>query len=129
MSTPPKPGTVGWIDITVDDAVNLREFYSAVVGWKAQGCDMGGYEDYSMLPAQDDSPVAGICHARGTNAGLPSAWLIYIVVADLEASLETVKARGGAVLHGPKGNDQYGRTAVIRDPAGAVCALWQAGTS
>lgn len=128
-TTTPRPGTIGWIDIAVDDAVSLRDFYAAVVGWRAEGCDMGGYEDFNMIPGPDGSPVAGICHARGSNAGLPGAWMIYIVVADLDASLEAAKARGGEVIHGPRGNDQYGRSAVIRDPAGAVCALWQAGTS
>jgi predicted enzyme related to lactoylglutathione lyase len=36
-----------------------------------------------------------------------------------------VKARGGAVLKGPAQAGPSGRFAVIRDPAGAVAALFQ----
>lgn len=49
---------------------------------------MGGYSDFNMMPEGPDMPVAGICHARGTNAALPPQWLRYIVVADLDASVQ-----------------------------------------
>ena len=26
-------GKIGWIDMTVDDAEGVRDFYTAVVGW------------------------------------------------------------------------------------------------
>ena len=29
-------GKIGWIDITVDDAEGLRDFYAKVTGWKAE---------------------------------------------------------------------------------------------
>ena len=35
-------GTIGWMDITVADAVGLRDLYASVVGWEPQGVDMGG---------------------------------------------------------------------------------------
>ncbi len=35
-----------------------------------------------MHPPGDSQPVAGICHARGGNTGLPPLWLIYITVDD-----------------------------------------------
>ncbi len=123
---PPRIGTIGWIDLTVRDAGRLRDFYSDVVGWSAVPVDMGGYEDYTMVPAHSSDPAAGICHARGPNASLPSQWLIYIVVGDLEQSLAAVIRGGGRVLVEPKELGPMGRYAVIEDPAGAVCALYQA---
>jgi predicted enzyme related to lactoylglutathione lyase len=33
MSEKPKPGTIGWMDLTVKDASKLRDFYAQVVGW------------------------------------------------------------------------------------------------
>ena len=69
--------------------------------------------------------MTGICHARGCNADLPAQWLIYIHVADVEASLTECSRRGGIVVAGPK-DLGGGRFAVIRDPAGAVAALYQA---
>ena len=118
-------GHVMWADLTVAKADAVRDFYKAVVGWKATPVDMGGYADYSMTPARRRKPVAGICHARGTNAKLPPHWLIYITVADLAKSLRSCRARGGKVLVGPKGTAPHSRYAVIQDPAGAVAALVQ----
>lgn len=117
-------GKIGWVDLTVPEAGALRDFYGAVVGWRSEGVEMGGYEDYCMLPAEGGA-VAGVCHARGANAGLPAQWLIYVTVADLEESLRQCRARGGTVLREPRGLGGQGRFAVIRDPAGAVCALFQ----
>lgn len=41
-------GKIGWVDITVDDAKGLRDFYANVVGWKPEDVSMGEYCDFSM---------------------------------------------------------------------------------
>ena len=123
-SAPTKAGSVTWFDLTVPAAKATRDFYRAVVGWKAMGADMGGYEDYAMCPPGAAEPVAGICHARGTNADLPPQWLLYINVKNLTRSLTSCRARGGKVIAGPR-ELMGGRFAVIQDPAGAVVALFQ----
>ena len=84
---------------------------------------MQGYADYSMMLPETGEPAAGICHARGVNEGIPPQWLIYIQVADLDASMEACRAGGGAIVHGPRDMGSYGHMCVIRDPAGAVAAL------
>lgn len=117
-------GKIGWVDLTVGDAEEVSAFYRDVVGWKIEGVEMGGYQDYCMLPAEGGA-VAGVCHARGTNEGIPAQWLIYITVADLEQSLERCRALGGEVVRAARGLGGMGRFAVVRDPAGAVCALFQ----
>jgi predicted enzyme related to lactoylglutathione lyase len=118
-------GSIQWRDLTVPAADDVRDFYEAVVGWTSDPLDMGGYSDYCMKN-EEGEVVAGVCHARGVNAGLPAVWLMYITVADLDASMEQVMARGGKVLAGPKtmGPNRY---CVIQDPAGAVAALYQPG--
>jgi uncharacterized protein len=119
-----KVGTIGWIDLTVPDAAKVKDFYAAVVGWTTSEVPMGAYSDYCMHPTGGD-PVAGVCHASGPNAGLPAAWLIYVTVADLTSSLANCKKLGGEVLTPVRDMGSYGTMAVIRDPAGAVCALVQ----
>jgi predicted enzyme related to lactoylglutathione lyase len=122
MSQPPGVGTIGWIDLTVPYAEEIREFYRAVVGWSTSDVKMGEYRDYCMHTTPDAPPVAGICHARGENADLPPQWLMYITVADLEASAAKCRELGGKVLAGPRSVGE-GRICVIQDPAGAVVAL------
>jgi hypothetical protein len=124
MDVTPKMGTVGWIDLTVADATAVRDFYSQVMGWAPSPVPMGGYDDYTMVAPGTGEPAAGICHARGSNADLPPQWLIYITVADVDASASRCVELGGKVLAGPRGMGSYGRYCVIQDPAGAVAALF-----
>ena len=118
-------GTIGWTDLTVDNAEEIRSFYSEVVGWKALPVDMGGYNDFTMTPPATGEAVAGVCHARGGNTGLPTQWLMYVTVEDIEASARRCEELGGKILSGPSGSQQTERTCVIQDPAGAVLALYQ----
>ena len=120
--TPPM-GTIGWCDVTVADAGTLRTFYESVAGWTATPLDMGGYDDY-VMQAPDGSPVAGVCHARGANAGLPPQWIPYVTVPDVAAALQRCTELGGTVVAPPR-KAGPGSFAVIRDPAGAVVALYQ----
>ena len=121
----PEIGSIVWTDLTVADADVVRGFYAAVVGWKPEAVGMGDYSDYTMCAPGSGTGVAGVCHARGLNAGLPAQWLVYIVVDDVDAAAARCEAKGGRVLVAPK-RLGGGRYCVIQDPAGAVCALSQA---
>jgi predicted enzyme related to lactoylglutathione lyase len=120
----PEPGSVGWFDLTVDKADEIRDFYGEVAGWKADPVDMKGYRDYAMTTPEGHA-VAGICHARGVNADLPPRWLIYITVTDLDRSTARCLELGGTVLAPPRSLAGHGRMCVIEDPAGAVAALFE----
>jgi predicted enzyme related to lactoylglutathione lyase len=120
----PVLGSIGWTDLTVVDAESVRDFYAAVVGWNVEPVDLEGYQDFTMIAPDTGDAVAGVCHARGPNADLPAQWLVYITVADVDTSVERCQELGGQVVAGPKGL-AGGRFAVIQDPAGAVCALYE----
>lgn len=125
MAEQSQVGRAGWMDLTVEDAPAVRDFYAAVVGWKPEPVSMGDYSDFNMVLPESGEPVAGVCHARGSNAGLPPVWLVYWVVADLDASVEACRQAGGEVVAGPRGMGGQGRYAVLRDPAGACFALYE----
>jgi predicted enzyme related to lactoylglutathione lyase len=114
----PAVGAIIWTDLTVPDAAVVRDFYAGVVGWTAHEHPMDGYSDY-LMATEDGDPVSGICYRRGPNADAPPVWLIYVRVADLDASLAAVVAGGGTVLDEPRQG-----FAVITDPAGASLALF-----
>ena len=127
-----KLGTVTWVDLTVADAPEIRDFYEAVVGWTPRELDMGDYADFEMLPPGSDEAIgsapavapkaaAGICHARGGNANLPPQWIIYVPVKDLERSLYMCQRLGGRIVH--RLSAHY---VLIQDPAGAVMMIYQA---
>lgn len=121
----PEVGTIGWTDLTISNAEEIRDFYGRVVGWKPQPLSMGQYDDYVMNTPETETSIAGICHARGGNAGLPPQWLIYITVANIDESIAICKSMGGKILAEAKNYSDMGRYCVIQDPAGAVCALFE----
>jgi predicted enzyme related to lactoylglutathione lyase len=115
-----KLGTVQWVDLTVPDAPRVRDFYKAVVGWEPSGVDMGGYDDFNMMPPGSDKPACGVCNARGNNANLPAQWLIYVPVANLADSIAACERLGGKVVN------RHSKTmCVIQDPAGAVMMIYE----
>lgn len=125
----PQVGTIGWTDLTVPEAGKVRDFYQAVVGWEPSPVDMGGYSDFNMISPATGKPAAGVCHARGVNADLPPVWLNYIVVEDADASAAECVRLGGEIVSGPKGLGAEARYCVIRDPAGALVALYSTKSS
>lgn len=119
----PKPalGVVAWRDLTVPDAEPIARFYAEVAGWTVRPHPMGDYADFDMLSA-DGEVAAGVCHARGGNAGVPAQWLIYITVEDVDRSAARCRELGGRVVDGPRAMGRH-RFCVVQDPAGAVAAL------
>ncbi len=113
-----------WMDLTVPQASELRDFYSNVMGWQAEPVDMDGYQDYVMR--DDRGTVGGICHARGPNTGIPPVWLSYFRVDNLEATLKSCELHGGRIVRAPVTCGTEMRFAVVQDPAGAVLALFEA---
>ncbi|NDJ75764.1 MAG: VOC family protein [Chloroflexi bacterium] len=118
-----KLGKIAWVDLTVENADQVRDFYQAVAGWSPQPVEMDGYADYTMLTGAGEA-AAGVCHARGVNAAMPPQWMVYISVADLDESLAACQRLGGQVVVPIRG-EAGSRFAVIQDPAGAVCALYE----
>jgi len=115
-------GKFMWADLTVDDAIAVRDFYCKVAGWTYEGLSMGEYEDF-MMKNKNGDVVGGICFRKGSNANIPPVWVNYITVESVEAGIAQVNANGGTVLDGSRkmGEDHY---ALIKDPAGAVFALY-----
>ncbi len=111
-----------WIDITVDDATGLADFYKRVMGWTCDTVDMGEYQDYVMLNCEGE-PMGGICHKRGSNAELPSGWIPYFVVSDLDNALVEVHQCGGT-QYGDVRHHGKAAFAIIKDISGSHCALY-----
>ena len=123
----PEVGSLGWFDLTVPNAEEVKDFYSKVVGWKYEPVPMANneYHDYNMKAPESGMTVTGICHTRGVNADLPAQWMLYINVNDLNQSINECKTSGGKIIAGPKDMGKFGKYCVIKDPAGAVCALFE----
>lgn len=121
-------GRIMWLDLTVPNAPETRDFYTQVIGWSVYEVAIedadGRYSDYAML-GPDGSGLAGICHARGPNADLPPVWMIYLSVGDIAESLRRVGEEGGKVLKVVRNDDGSYMYAAVQDPVGVYFGLMQ----
>ncbi len=56
---------------------------------------------------------------------MPSNWLPYFVVESANAAVAKAGELGAVVLMGPVDMPNEGRIAAVRDPQGAVFAVWE----
>ena len=59
-------------------------------------------------------------------AQVPSYWMPYFQVADLDASTDKAKSLGASVMVGPNAIPDGGRFVILQDPQKAVFAMYQA---
>jgi predicted enzyme related to lactoylglutathione lyase len=119
-------GSIVSADLTVPNADAVRDFYREVIGWEVENMtmrdDAGEYNDYIMKDGAGNWS-GGVCHKRGQNSDLPSQWIVYINVADVDQSAEACERLGGKVLKLAKNDDGPAQYALLEDPAGAVIAV------
>jgi predicted enzyme related to lactoylglutathione lyase len=115
--------TVGHVEVLSDDPAPLREFYSAVFGWKVGpvATDDPEQMEYAMVEIEDGEGAltAGI-GKRGAGF-LPVTF--YLRVDDLQATLDSVAARGGRTVTQPLKVGPVTTIARFADPAGNVLGL------
>jgi len=116
------PGTFCWVDLGTTDAAAAKTFYTQLFGWDAVDVPAGDMGIYTMLQKNGHDVCA--LYAM-TTPGVPSAWLSYVSVDQVEAIAEQVTALGGTVMQPPCNVMESGRMALIQDPEGAVFALWE----
>jgi uncharacterized protein len=114
-------GTFCWVDLGTADVAGARAFYAGMFGWEMAEvpADRGAYT-MCRLRGRD---VAGI---RELGGGEGAGWSSSITVDDVDRAVARARELGAAVLAEPFEVRDAGRTAVLRDPSGAVVSLWQA---
>jgi predicted enzyme related to lactoylglutathione lyase len=115
------PGTFTWTELSSRDTAAAARFYPEVFGWTAETSDGGGmqYTEFKL----GDSSVAGMMEMNPmVPAEVPSYWMPYFAVVDVDKSAGEATALGAEALL-PPSDFPGGRFAVIRDPQGATFGL------
>jgi len=111
-------GKICYIQIPATDIVVSAAFYKRVFGWNVRQRGDGA-------TAFDDTTgqVSG-AWVLGRPPTTEPGFLIYIMVDNVAATMESVIAAGGAIVQ-PIGGDAPEITARFRDPAGNIVGLYQ----
>lgn len=120
----PVSGTFCWNELMTRDSEAAGKFYSELIGWKVVDSGMPGMK-YSILKAGDQDVGGMMDMPPDIPAEVPSHWMAYITVDDVDACAAKVAKLGGQVLHGPQDVPNIGRFCVIQDPTGATVSLMQ----
>jgi uncharacterized protein len=118
-------GKFFWYDLMTTDCKAAATFYGDVVGWTAT--DVGKPDHpYSVFSA-GSRVVTGLMPIPpdARKAGVGPCWTGYVVVDDVDAYAERVKAAGGSVLREPSDIPGIMRFAVVSDPHGAVFIIFR----
>jgi predicted enzyme related to lactoylglutathione lyase len=119
MSTP--KGKFAWYELMTTDTAAAGTFYSAVVGWNIKDVSMPDMP-YSIFNV-GELGVAGLMSLPEA-AGTKPAWIGYILVDDVDAEAEKVKAAGGSIHRPPTDVPGMLRFSVVTDPQGAPYVLF-----
>ena len=121
MSTATETGRFVWYDLMSSDVDASVRFFEQLLGWTAEDVPMGEHT-YRMLKNGDDY-VGGVVPLE-KEQGIPTHWISYVSVPDIEAACARVTELGGKVCV-PTVEIPPGRFAVVNDPQGAFFSLWQ----
>ena len=121
-----EPGTFCWVDLATTDQDAAKAFYAELFGWEYDDRPVGDGAVYSLATVGGRQVAAiSTMPERMRQAGAPPSWMSYVSVADADATAARARELGAELVVEPFDVLDAGRMAVVRDPQGAVFALWQ----
>jgi uncharacterized protein len=112
-------GALTMNQLNTSDPEAAQRFYGELFGWRFDkvseepaywGIHLGDRLNGGMMPLPPGAPM-------------PSHWLVYFGIDDLESAAERIGSSGGTVMIGPQ-EVPAGRFVVAQDPQGAIFAVF-----
>jgi predicted enzyme related to lactoylglutathione lyase len=113
-------GAIIWVDLFARDVEMMAQFYGALAPFEVADRDITDDVARKVLSAHG-MPRAGIIPVD--EEANRSAWVPYVRVEDVEATLEKVVAGGGFTIVAPDEDLHDGNVAVFVDPNGGVTGI------
>jgi predicted enzyme related to lactoylglutathione lyase len=122
------PGTFCWVDLGTTDLAGAKKFYGELFGWVYVDQPAGPDMEYAIVKQKGrDIAAAYQMNKEMLETGIPTHWLSYVSVADVDATARSSEELLGNVIQPPFDISDVGRVAVIQDNVGAVFAIFQPG--
>jgi len=118
-----KDGSYGWAELNSRGFEKASDFYTSVFGWKTKVSPMGeGQGDYTEFQVDGQSIAGGMEMNPMVPQEVPSYWLVYFTVADVDKSHKKAVDLGAQELLPPQ-EFPGGRFSILSDPQGAQFGL------
>jgi uncharacterized protein len=114
-------GTFCWVELGTPEVDGAKRFYTELFGWETDDLPMPDGGVYVMCRIEGKDVAAIHHHQQDEGTG----WSSYISVDDVESATSMAHDAGATVLMQPFDVADAARMSLIRDPAGAVVALWE----
>ncbi|HET6488356.1 MAG TPA: VOC family protein [Syntrophales bacterium] len=125
-----KKNSVAHFEIYADDPDKLGQFYTSLFDWTIEHMPEMDYRwvktvetDAKGMPSQAGGINGGILKRPAGYEG--RAWINYVNVESLEASIDRAKKLGATVMKGKTPVPGMGWFAMLIDPQGNPFAIWQ----
>jgi uncharacterized protein len=129
-----KRNSVVHFEIYANDPDGLSRFYSTLFDWSIESMPE---MDYGWIKTVETDAKGTPTQPGGINGGILKrpqgyngpAWVNYINVESIEASIGRAEKLGGKLIKGKTAVSGMGWFAFLNDPQGNVFAIWQSDAS
>ena len=117
------PGSFMWNELMSRDIEAAKEFLCGLFDWTIEEWPMGDAGTYFLLRRGEMHVGGAMAMPKEVPEKVPSHWLGYVHVADVDATAAKTAEIGGTVLSPPMDIPDVGRFATLQDPTGAAFAV------
>jgi len=118
-----QPNTFGWAELNSRGIEKAIPFYKQVFDWTDKTSEMGeGAPPYTEFQVGGESVAGGMEMNPMVPAEVPSYWMVYFTVNDVDKSFKDATSAGAQELMAPS-DFPGGRFAILSDPQGAAFGL------
>lgn len=120
-----KKGSFAWYDLMTSDTAAAETFYRNVIGWDVQNAGTPEYPYWRL--SMGGINVGGLMPipAAACENGMQPCWRGYILVDDVDACANRIKAAGGHIYREPQDIPGVLRFAAVGDPHGAAFIIFR----
>jgi uncharacterized protein len=118
------PNTMGWAELNSRGVDKAKPFYTKLFNWGEKTTPAQGENqtEYTEFQAGGESIAGGMEMNSMVPAEVPSYWMVYFNVDNVDKAFKKVTEAGGKEMLAPK-DMPGGRFAIVSDPQGAAFGL------
>ena len=120
-----EPGALCWAELTTKNPKAAEAFYTGLFGWSAKHSAPAAVMQYTEFSVGGHPAVGMMAMPENMPPHVPSYWMPYFQVADLDASIAKAQSLGANVMIGPQPIPDGARFVILQDPQKAMFALYQ----